>query len=171
MLLLYQRIKEHLKLTRKSSSSVISDIFHHLLVNHRNYGFKLLLRNCCRHRCGDRSASSGTFFPWLMLTIPCTGRSTALKFAETYPVVLLARRPESYEQVAVDIKKAGGEAIGITADVADPASLAKAFDTIGQQLPGKKLAVALFNVNGGFAKKPFLELKPEELDSSLDGTM
>ncbi|KAM5341591.1 hypothetical protein ACJ41O_014622 [Fusarium nematophilum] len=100
-----------------------------------------------------------------------TGRSTALRFAQKYPVVLLARRPESYEQVVADIKKAGGQAVGITADVADPATLTKAFESIKTELPGSRLAAAVYNVNGGFARKPFLELKTEDLDASIDGTI
>lgn len=86
-------------------------------------------------------------------------------------MVLLARRPESYEKVVAEIKQSGGQAIGITADVADQASISKAFETISQELPESKLAVALYNVNGGFARKPFLDLKLEELDAGLDGTV
>ncbi|KAF4465426.1 7-alpha-hydroxysteroid dehydrogenase [Fusarium albosuccineum] len=99
------------------------------------------------------------------------GRATALRFAQKYPVVLLARRPESYEQTVADVKKAGGQAVGITADVADPSSLKKAFESIGKELPGSKLAAAVYNVNGGFARKPFLELTVEDLDGSIDGTI
>ncbi|KAF4976585.1 hypothetical protein FZEAL_6763 [Fusarium zealandicum] len=100
-----------------------------------------------------------------------TGRATALRFAQKYPVVLLARRPESYEQVVADIKKEGGHAVGITADVADPSTLKAAFESISKELPGSQLAAAVYNVNGGFAKKPFLDLSIEDLDSSIDGTV
>ena len=99
------------------------------------------------------------------------GRSTALRFAKQYPVVLLARNPKNYETVVDEIKQSGGHAIGITADVADPTSLSQAFRSIKEELPDKKLAAAIFNVNGGFSKKPFLELTSEELDAALDGTV
>jgi NAD(P)-dependent dehydrogenase (short-subunit alcohol dehydrogenase family) len=98
---------------------------------------------------------------------PGIGRATALKFAQSYPVVVLSRRAENYTDVVADIEKAGGKAIGVSADVADPASLKSAFDTIGEKLPGSKLAAAVFNVNGGFVRKPFLELTRDEFDEGL----
>jgi NAD(P)-dependent dehydrogenase (short-subunit alcohol dehydrogenase family) len=85
--------------------------------------------------------------------------------------VLLARRPESYEGAVADIKKAGGQAVGITADVSDPTSLKNALASIEKELPGSRLAAAVFNVNSGFARKPFLELKAEEIDASLNGSV
>lgn len=97
-----------------------------------------------------------------------TGRATAVRFAKSYPVVLLARKPESYNDIVSEINQSGGQAIGITADATNPADLVSAFETIAQKLPDSKLAAAIYNVNGGFARKPFLELKLEELDASLD---
>ncbi|KAF5664460.1 7-alpha-hydroxysteroid dehydrogenase [Fusarium heterosporum] len=103
---------------------------------------------------------------------PGTGRSVALRFAQKYPVVLLARRPESYESTLKDVEDAGGKAIGISADVSDPASLKKAFDAIGKELPDNQLAAAVYNVgSGGFVKKPFLELTENDLNASLDGSI
>ncbi|KAF5002481.1 hypothetical protein FGRMN_306 [Fusarium graminum] len=103
---------------------------------------------------------------------PGTGRSVALRFAQKYPVVLFARRPESYESTLKDVEDAGGKAIGISADVSDPASLKKAFDAIGKELPDSQLAAAIYNVgSGGFAKKPFLELTENDLNASLDGSI
>ncbi|KAK1639841.1 short-chain dehydrogenase [Colletotrichum phormii] len=97
-----------------------------------------------------------------------TGRAAAVRFAKAYPVVLLARKPESYNAIVDEIKQAGGQAFGITADATDEAAVNAAFETIKKELPGSKLAAAIYNVNGGFARKPFLELKREELDASLD---
>lgn len=100
------------------------------------------------------------------------GRSVALRFAQKYPVVLLARRPESYESTLADVQKAGGKAIGVSADVGDAASLKKAFETINKELPDSQLAAAIYNVgSGGFAKKPFLELTENDLNASIDGSM
>lgn len=94
-----------------------------------------------------------------------------MRFASAYPVVLLARRPESYQDIVTEIQKNGGKAVGVTADVADAASLKQAFQTINKELPDSKLAAAIYNVNGGFARKPFLELTSEDLNSARDGTV
>lgn len=98
-----------------------------------------------------------------------TGRSVALKFSKNYPVVLLARKPESYSSVVDEITRAGGRAIGISADTADRKSVDSAFDTIRKELPGTKLAAAVFNVGAGMSRKGFLEQTPEDLEASLRG--
>ncbi|KAH6652292.1 short-chain dehydrogenase [Truncatella angustata] len=100
-----------------------------------------------------------------------TGRSIALRFAKLYPTVVLARRRESFEGIVNEIKAAGGTALGIVADVNDPAAVRAAFGAIKNEIPNSKLAAAVYNVNGGFAMKPFLDLKPEDLEASLDGTV
>jgi NAD(P)-dependent dehydrogenase (short-subunit alcohol dehydrogenase family) len=102
---------------------------------------------------------------------PGTGRSVAIRFAEAYPVVLIARKPESYNDVVAQINKAGGKAIGITANATDAASLATAFETISKELPGLELVAAIYNVRPSSNRKPFLELKIEDLDASLQGNM
>jgi NAD(P)-dependent dehydrogenase (short-subunit alcohol dehydrogenase family) len=104
---------------------------------------------------------------------PGTGRSVALKFSEAYPVVLLARRPESYTDVVAQINKAGGKAIGITADATDESSLASAFEAINKEFPGLQLVAAIYNVrpNSRPSRRPFLELKLEDLDTSLNGNV
>lgn len=83
---------------------------------------------------------------------------------------MLARRPESYEDTVRDIQQAGGQAIGIIADVADAESLNRAFDTVGEALPNSKLAAAVYNVNSGFMMKPFLELQLDEFQNSFGKT-
>ncbi|KAM0558104.1 hypothetical protein ACHAPJ_005271 [Fusarium lateritium] len=115
--------------------------------------------------------ASKSFYAVVAGVGPGTGRSTALRFAQKYPVVLLARRPESYESTLADVKKAGGKAIGISADVSDPASLKKAFEQISKELPDSKLAAAIYNAGGGHAKKPFLELTEDDLNASIDGSI
>ncbi|KAI0536274.1 NAD(P)-binding protein [Xylaria digitata] len=99
-----------------------------------------------------------------------TGRAVALRFAKAYPVVLLARKPGSYQDTVSEINQAGGRAIGISADVTDGESIGLAFDSIKKELPGFKLAAAIYNVASGYLIKPFLELKPEDLDDSLSGS-
>jgi enoyl-[acyl-carrier-protein] reductase (NADH) len=86
----------------------------------------------------------------------------AIKFAKTYPVVLLARNPANYESVVKEIKASGGHAIGISTDVASESSVKNAFSEIQKEFPGKKLAAAVFNLGGGFVRKPFLETTLEE---------
>jgi len=54
---------------------------------------------------------------------PGTGAAIAKTFAKAYPVVLLARRPESYESLANEINGSGGKALGISTDVSDPQSV------------------------------------------------
>ncbi|GKT47000.1 diacetyl reductase [(S)-acetoin forming] [Colletotrichum spaethianum] len=112
--------------------------------------------------------ASKTFYAIISGAGSGTGRSAAIRFAKDYPVVLLARKPESYDPIVAEIKEAGGQAFGLTADATDEAAVNAAFETIKKVLPGSKLAAAVYNVNGGFSRKPFLELKKEELDASLD---
>ncbi|KAI1422087.1 NAD(P)-binding protein [Xylaria sp. FL1777] len=99
-----------------------------------------------------------------------TGRAVALRFAKAYPVVLIARRPESYRDTLSEITQAGGRAVGVNADVTDSKSIGDAFDSIKSEFPGFKLAAAVYNVSSGYLIKPFLELKPEDLDDSLSGS-
>ncbi|KAI1506488.1 short chain dehydrogenase [Biscogniauxia marginata] len=98
-------------------------------------------------------------------------RATALRFAKSYPVVLLARRPESYQDTVAEINKAGGKAIGISTDATDQKSVDDAFETVKKELPGLKLAAAIFNSAGGFSRKPFLELNVDDLNNSLTGNV
>ncbi|KAL7918010.1 hypothetical protein ACQKWADRAFT_264616 [Trichoderma austrokoningii] len=98
-----------------------------------------------------------------------TGASIARRFAQSYAVVLLSRKPSSYEPIVADIKSRGGTAIGITADATDPAATDAAFAQIARELPGSKLAAAVYNGGSGMARRPFLELTLENLDVSLQG--
>jgi NAD(P)-dependent dehydrogenase (short-subunit alcohol dehydrogenase family) len=85
-----------------------------------------------------------------------TGASIARKFAVTYPVVLLARKPENYNPLVEEINSSGRKAVGISTDVTDSRSVKAAFEKIGKELPGLGLAAAVFNVGGRFVRKPFL---------------
>ncbi|KAK3315014.1 hypothetical protein B0H66DRAFT_480632 [Apodospora peruviana] len=99
-----------------------------------------------------------------------TGRSVALRFAQAYPVVLLARKPESYTDIVAEISAAGGQAMGIAADTSDTQAVASALDEIKKLWGDKKLAAAIYNASGGFSRKPFLELTLDELDQSFAGS-
>lgn len=118
-------------------------------------------------------AVSSKFYAIVVGVGPGTGRSVAIRFSEAYPVVLLARSPESYKDVVAEITKGGRKAIGITADATDEAALKSAFETIKKELPGFKLVAAIYNVrpNSRPSMKPFLELTSVDLETSLKGNM
>ncbi|KAI0390347.1 NAD(P)-binding protein [Xylariaceae sp. FL0594] len=97
-----------------------------------------------------------------------TGGAVASRFSQAYPVVLLARTPATYESSVKAINDAGGKAIGIVADSTDRASLDAAFDTIAKELPGHKLAAAIYNASAGPKPTPFVEIDPAALDLSVD---
>jgi NAD(P)-dependent dehydrogenase (short-subunit alcohol dehydrogenase family) len=116
---------------------------------------------------------SNRFFAIVAGVGPGTGRSVAVRFSESYPVVLLARRPESYNDVVAQINKAGGKAIGISADATDESSLASALESIKKEFENLQLVTAIYNVrpNSRPSRKPFLELNLEDLDISLNGNV
>ncbi|RDW66082.1 putative short chain dehydrogenase-2 [Coleophoma cylindrospora] len=113
-------------------------------------------------------AAANSFFSVVAGVGAGTGRSVALKFAKTYPVVLLARNPANYESIVKEIKASGGHAIGISTDISSPQSVSSAFQEIQKELKGKKLAAAVFNVGGKFIRKPFLELSLEDYEAGYD---
>jgi NADP-dependent 3-hydroxy acid dehydrogenase YdfG len=73
---------------------------------------------------------------------PGTGASVARKFAQAYPVVLLARKPENYESLAQEINASGGKALGISTDVADSASVRNAVQQIKKEF-GEEVGAAV----------------------------
>lgn len=120
--------------------------------------------------------TSNKFYAVVAGVGPGTGSSVARRFSKEYPVVLLARHPDSYNDAVTEINKAGGKAIGIPTDVGDAAAVASAFETIKKEFPDLKLAAAIYNVGGGGrggrpGRKPFLEATLEDLESSLNGNM
>ncbi|KAE9971614.1 hypothetical protein EG328_005486 [Venturia inaequalis] len=98
-----------------------------------------------------------------------TGAAVARRFAKAYPVVLLARTPESYTDLAKEINGSGGKAIGISTDVSDAKSVDNALKEIKKEFgEDVKAAAAIFNASGRFVRKPFLELTEEEFFAGLD---
>jgi NAD(P)-dependent dehydrogenase (short-subunit alcohol dehydrogenase family) len=114
---------------------------------------------------------SDKFFAIVAGIGPGVGRSVALKFSEAYPVVLLARRPESYADAVAQINKRGGRALGISADATDESSLASAFEVIKKEFGNLQPVAAIYNVAPNLRPtiKPFLELNLQDLDTSLHG--
>lgn len=97
------------------------------------------------------------------------GRSLAVKFSQTYPVVLLSRSAENYQPIVDEIKKAGGEAYGFSTDTADEANVTKTFASIKSALGERQLAAAVYNVGGRFVRKPFLELSTSDFTAGFEG--
>lgn len=99
---------------------------------------------------------------------PGTGASVARKFSKSYPVVLLARKPESFESLAVEINSNGGKALGISTDVSSASSLQNAVEAIKKEFGSDVgAAAAIFNASAGFLRKPFLEVPPETFATGL----
>lgn len=73
---------------------------------------------------------------------PGTGAAIARKFAKSYPVVLLARKPESYEPLTKEINSSGGTALGISADVSDEGSMKSVVDQVKKEF-GENVAAAV----------------------------
>jgi len=124
-------------------------------------------RNHLQPTQSETMAASSNFYSVVAGVGAGTGRSVALKFAKTYPVVLLARNPANYESIVSEIKSSGGHAIGISTDIASPSSVSDAFKKIEKEFKGKKLAAAVFNVGGGFVRKPFLELTQDDYEAGF----
>lgn len=64
---------------------------------------------------------------------PGTGAAVARKFAEAYPVVVLARRAESYASLVSEINASGGFAMGIPTDVSSAESIKEAFQFVEKE--------------------------------------
>jgi NAD(P)-dependent dehydrogenase (short-subunit alcohol dehydrogenase family) len=73
-----------------------------------------------------------------------TGSAITHKFASQYPVVCLARNPESYEKAVSNINKSGGNTIGVTTDLSNAKSVKSSFDRLEMELGGDfKISVGL----------------------------
>ena len=83
-------------------------------------------------------------------------------------MALLARKAANYEPLVQEIQADGGKAIGLSADVADPASVKNAFDSLKKEMGDAQLAAAVFNVGGAFIRKPFLDLNLEEFMAGIE---
>lgn len=75
-----------------------------------------------------------------------TGAALARKFATKYPVVLLARNPDNFNDLVKEINGNGGKAIGVSTDVSDPASVKNAIGLAEKEFgPDVAAAVSLSN--------------------------
>src|ERR1700728_2624398 len=62
---------------------------------------------------------------------PGLGASLARRFAEAYPVAILARNADFLKALAGEIRKGGAKVLDLSCDVSDPAQIAEAFRAIG----------------------------------------
>lgn len=100
---------------------------------------------------------------------PGTGSAIARRFAQTYPVVLLARSQQSLDPVAREIKENGGSAIGIPTDVTSASGMTTTIDQVKAHFGSNiGIAAAVYNVASKFVRKPFLEQSSEEFLGSLE---
>lgn len=97
---------------------------------------------------------------------PGIGASVARRLAQAYPVVLLARRQASFEQVMRDIHKDGGRAITIIADVSREDDIVAAIRKASQELRSTSIAMAVFNASGPFSRKSFRDITAAEFEAS-----
>lgn len=99
---------------------------------------------------------------------PGTGSAVARRFAQVYPVVLLARS-QSLDPLVHEIRQGGGSALSIPTDVTSSSSMSSTMDQIKKKFgPDLTVAAAIYNVASKFTRKPFLEQSPEEFIGSVE---
>jgi len=79
---------------------------------------------------------------------PGLGAALVRRFAQGgHPVAMVARSREFMDQLAAEVKAAGGRTLAVTADVGDAEQIARAFDTVRAQLGAPELL--LYNAGSG----------------------
>jgi NAD(P)-dependent dehydrogenase (short-subunit alcohol dehydrogenase family) len=95
------------------------------------------------------------------------GRAAAKRFAEAGAKVgLLSHTQTEVESAADEIRRAGGDALALTADVADAKQTELAIDKLAKQFQRLDVVFANAGVNGTYA--PIDELSPEDWDHTLN---
>ena len=93
---------------------------------------------------------------------PGLGAAIAVRFSRKgFAVGLMARSEGSMAEAREEIEGAGGEALAVTADATDAASVARAFDEVRGSLGDPEVFV--YNA-GAFRMGGILELTPEDFD-------
>ncbi|QGQ20548.1 SDR family oxidoreductase [Cellulomonas sp. JZ18] len=94
------------------------------------------------------------------------GRATALRLAQDgATVVALGHSQDSADDVAEEIRGAGGTVLPVAADVADAAAVREVYERVERELGRLDVVVANAGVNGVWA--PLEELEPQEWESTI----
>jgi NAD(P)-dependent dehydrogenase (short-subunit alcohol dehydrogenase family) len=94
------------------------------------------------------------------------GKATALALARHGASVgLLSHTSEEVEAVAGEIRRQGGAALALAADIADEASMRAAVEALAGTFGGLDIVVANAGINGVWA--PIDDLKPAEWDETI----
>lgn len=94
------------------------------------------------------------------------GKATALALARYGASVgVLSRNAEEVAAVATEIRRQGGAALALPADVADEASMRAAVEQLASAFGGLHIVVANAGVNGAWA--PIDDLAPAEWDETI----
>jgi len=97
-----------------------------------------------------------------------TGAASAHVFAKAgYRVALIARNADHLKKTAEEIKSAGGDAVSFPIKAYTHGELHTAFEAIKKHWPDEEIRVSVFNAGQG-VWKPFLDITPEEVQSSVD---
>ena len=94
------------------------------------------------------------------------GRAAALLLAkEGARVVALGRTESHLREVADAIRRIGGEALAVTADISQPEQMQRAYGQVEQEYGRLDIVFANAGINGVWA--PLEDLEPEEWDRTL----
>ncbi|GAB3340655.1 SDR family NAD(P)-dependent oxidoreductase [Larkinella ripae] len=95
------------------------------------------------------------------------GKAAALLLARHGArLVALGRTRDELEQTVGQIRREGGEAIWLLADISKPDEMERAFADIQSQLGGLHIVLANAGINGVWA--PIEELEPDEWDKTMN---
>jgi len=98
-----------------------------------------------------------------------TGGATARAFSKAlgYRVALIARNPEKLKATADDIQKAGGEVKDFPVKDYSWSSITSVFSAIASHWPDGEIRATIWNA-AQWHKGPFLEVKPADVQESVD---
>lgn len=94
------------------------------------------------------------------------GRAAALSLAQAgASVAVLSRSLDEIEQTAIDIRRAGAQALALTADISDETEMRAAFDRLADHFGQLDIVVANAGINGVWA--PIEDMQPNEWDRTV----
>jgi len=102
-----------------------------------------------------------------------TGAAAARLFSKAgYSVALVARGVETVNKLAEELNSAGGEAAPFAVETYSPKDINSVWNSIRAkyQAPNYNIHAAIFNVGPG-TWKPFLDITPEEVRTSLENNV